>query len=79
MVKQGGSSREQSSYIGGVSTDNQSGGNSPALNIVSGSQVNTLGLGGGNFDFYETLWYNSVLSAGDTTLVIDYLTAKWAI
>jgi len=79
MVKQGGSARSQSSYIGGASTDNQSGGNSPALNIAAGSQVNTIGLQGGNWDFYETLWYNSVLSAGDTTLVVDYLTAKWGI
>jgi hypothetical protein len=79
MVKQGSSSREQSTYINGVSTDNQTGGNSPALNIVSGNQLNTLGLGGGNWDFYETLWYNAVLSGGDTTTVIDYLKAKWAI
>lgn len=79
MVKIGGSSRSQSTYVGGTSSDNQSGGNSPAVNLSGTNYLNAVGLSGGSWDFYETLWYNSVLDATDTASVVSYLTAKWAI
>lgn len=57
-------------------------GNSGTWSVASSANFTRLGAGWANctdFNFFEVIVYNTVLSAGDQTSVINYLTTKWAI